>query len=499
MLSVQDIETYIEEEDVESKTIELKSMVASTSEEKKNLAKVVVAFTNTEGGHIIIGIADAKPPGQPRPVSNVCPPEQRDEIVRRLRQILHDRIQPSVFSRTQIHPVELRKYVASVVVIEVKPPKEGKELVYLKDGETYIPYRRAEKQCLPMRPEEIADFYEEYTYEKAEKKARREIREREAKVQEILESVLSDLAYGQLSKDDLIPLAQVDDLLQAAGEGEIEETLGEVKRRLEVTSLLRWWDKGVDFLDEAMRRYYAAKYLATLDAEEITSLLGEPRWDRVWPHLFSIVEEKEKAERLLKKMIEEEQLTLALYCYSQRRDQTVGVISEHLKERLLRQARRKLNDDDEIQRLFIEHLSCKDPSSDVRQTVLRSLGPEYLQQISLSVIQALLRALDDPVRNCRREAIKSLDEIAQRGQFPSESLYLVERKIRECLERQKDALQEEEDIWPEFIALLGRIGNSLETLELLEEIQRKMEFESQLEPLKELVQDALQSVKGRIG
>lgn len=311
MLSARDIEALIEKEDIESRIIELKSRVPSTLSEKKNLAKAVVAFANAEGGHIILGIEDEKPPDQPRPVHNVCPSQKRDEILRTLRQIIQDRIQPSVFSRTQINSVELAKYGVNVVVIEVDHPKGGEELVYLKDGNTFIPYRRAENQCLPMHPEEIADFYKTNTYKKAEKEARREAVERERKVQEILEEVLAALAFNQSRKGDLIPLAEMEEILARSGghmtaeavEEEREEIFREVKQRLEATPLLRWWDRGLDFFNEAVRHYYAAKHLSTWNAEEIASLLRGPRWNKVWPHLFSILEERDKAEKLLEEML----------------------------------------------------------------------------------------------------------------------------------------------------------------------------------------------------
>lgn len=505
MLSARDIEALIEEEDIESKIIELKSKVPSTSSEKKNLAKAVVAFANAEGGHIILGIKDEKPPNRPRPVYNICPPQKRDEILRTLRQIIHDRIQPSVFFRTRIDSVELTKYGVNVVVIEVEPLREGEELVYLKDENTFIPHRRAEKQCLPMRPEEIADFYKTYTYKKAEEEARCEAAKRERKVQEILEEILAALAFDQLRKGDLIPLAEIEDILTRscgrmmaeAKEEEREEIFREVKQRLEATPLLRLWDKGVDFFNEAMRHYYTAKYLSTWDAEEIASLLKEPRWNKVWLHLFAILEERNKAEELLEGMLEEGQLTLALNCYFQRKDRVVGVINERLKDQLLRRARYNLKVNDEVQKLFIK-LARWDPSSDVRQTTLRALSPDYLPCIPYSVVKVLLDALDDPVRNCQLTAISSLIEIAQRNCFPLESLSLVNRKIQERLEAIKDSLEEEEDLWPELVALLGYVGSSLETLKLLEEINGKVEFESQWEPLRELVQQALQSVKERI-
>lgn len=196
-------------------------------------------------------------------------------------------------------------------------------------------------------------------------------------------------------------------------------------------------------------------------------------------------------------MLKESQLTLALNCYFQRRDRAVGVINERLKDQLLRRARHKLEDDSEVQRLFIE-LARRDPSSDVRQTALRTLIPDHLPHISSSVVRVLLDALDDPVRNCQLTAISSLREIAQRNCFPSESLPLADRKIREHLEVIKDSLKEEEDLWPELVALLGYVGSSLETLELLEEIYEKVEFESQWEPLRELIQQTLQSVKERV-
>jgi len=313
------------------------------------------------------------------------------------------------------------------------------------------------------------------------------------------------LAFRQLRKGDLIPSAEVEEILtQSVGrmtmemeEEKREEIRSEVKQRFEAVPLLRWWDKGIDFLNEAMRHYYAAKYLSTWDIEEITALLNEAAWNKVWPHLFSTLEERDKAERLLEEMLERGHLTLALDCYLHRRDR-LGVINERLKEQLLRHARYALRTTNEdIQRIFLE-LASRDPSSDVRQTVLRTLTLDYLPHISHTVVKILLDALDDPVRNCQRAAISSLIGIAQKKGFPSETVPLVERKVREHLEVIKDSLEKEEDLWPDLVVLLNYIGNSSETIELLKEIDEKVRSESQWESVRELVQRAIHSVEERM-
>jgi len=459
MLTVDQIEDYLGRDDIEWTTLDLKREVPRRDGPKRNLAKVVVAFANTSGGYLIIGADDEKPVGSSRPVCNVCPlGRSRDEVIRTVRQIIEGRTEPSIRHRIDLDTVYLSSRGVTVLQVSVAPPYEADPLCFLRDGDSFVPYCRVEKACVPMKPDEIASFGRRLVGEEAKRKAE----EFSKAVDRAVDHVLTVLASSILDLGGLVTEQGFESALLEECQGD-EEVRERARGRLNNHALLRRIEDGYDFPNETLRAYYAAHDVAQRPAEELLRLLHNSRYDQVWPHVFTHLVDRQAAEALLDSMIQAGQVERAARCYYVRRDREVGDLSERLTRDLLRRARRVLAENSDLQTLFIGNM-LKDPCTEVRRTVLRRFNPaEYPDVPPPSMVEALLERVQfDPNRNCQAAAAEVLLQI----EIPDDHHFSATERALSLLE----SLTTGDD----FVELVGKTGSSQMIAEKLAELGQRI-------------------------
>jgi Putative DNA-binding domain len=111
-----DLQRLIDTLTPESRTLEFKAgLPGKTSDDRKEFLRDVVAFANSEGGHIIYGIA-AKD-GVPTNLSGI-PNETVDGELLRLEQIIRTGIEP-VIHGLKLFPVPMQTKARSALIIEI--------------------------------------------------------------------------------------------------------------------------------------------------------------------------------------------------------------------------------------------------------------------------------------------------------------------------------------------------------------------------------------------
>jgi predicted HTH transcriptional regulator len=102
-ITERDLLQLIEDKASESKTIEYKGdLVASSDSEKKEFLYATSSFANTQGGHIVFGMAEAS--GLPTKLEDLAGIDP-DKEIQRLEQILRHGVRPSLAIETK--PVRL--------------------------------------------------------------------------------------------------------------------------------------------------------------------------------------------------------------------------------------------------------------------------------------------------------------------------------------------------------------------------------------------------------
>lgn len=102
-ITERDLLQLIEDKAAESKTIEYKrDLVVSTDSEKNEFLYDASSFANTQGGHIVFGMAEAS--GLPTKIDGLAGIDP-DKEIQRLEQILRDGVRPSLAVETK--PVRL--------------------------------------------------------------------------------------------------------------------------------------------------------------------------------------------------------------------------------------------------------------------------------------------------------------------------------------------------------------------------------------------------------
>lgn len=98
-ITERDLLQLIEDKAAESKTIEYKrDLVASSDSEKKEFLYDASSFANTQGGHIVFGMAEAS--GLPTKLDGLAGIDP-DKEIQRLEQILRDGVRPSLAVETK--------------------------------------------------------------------------------------------------------------------------------------------------------------------------------------------------------------------------------------------------------------------------------------------------------------------------------------------------------------------------------------------------------------
>lgn len=132
---------------IESVNVEFKELDRATKALPSSIAKELVAFANTEGGDLYIGIADD---------GSVVGVDNADSVMNRLTNLIHDSILPDLIPFVQIRPVEMEgKHVVQATV------SVGTERPYYLKKEGLRPsgvFVRRGAACFPLNEIGIRDM-----------------------------------------------------------------------------------------------------------------------------------------------------------------------------------------------------------------------------------------------------------------------------------------------------------------------------------------------------
>jgi hypothetical protein len=151
-----DIQALVDNEEPESVTLEYKREIDTSPGGKKELAKDVSAMANSQGGHLIIGLAeeDHRPQMPDHFVGRMLGQQKVEEW---LEQVLNSNVQPRVGLR--IRPISVPDTAAEcVVVIEIPQSPRVPHMVTTEGEKRY--YVRHNFQTLPAEEYEVRDMFE---------------------------------------------------------------------------------------------------------------------------------------------------------------------------------------------------------------------------------------------------------------------------------------------------------------------------------------------------
>jgi len=155
-LKFEDVETFIAAEELESVVLEYKTTIESTDADKRELARSVCAFANSQGGHLVIGVAEEK--GKPIPPLVGVPRLLGDtKIEEWTEQVLNSNISQRVAVETAVLPLPANQD-RCVLVIEVPHSKRAPHMVTFKGENRY--FKRHERQVLRAEEYEVRELFE---------------------------------------------------------------------------------------------------------------------------------------------------------------------------------------------------------------------------------------------------------------------------------------------------------------------------------------------------
>ncbi|MBO4394519.1 MAG: putative DNA binding domain-containing protein [Spirochaetales bacterium] len=132
---------------IESVNIEFKELDRITSALPSSTAKEIVAFANTEGGSLYIGIADD---------GSIVGVDDADAVMKRVSNLIHDSILPDLMPFVQIRPIEKDNRLVVRVSVSV-----GTERPYYLKKEGLRPsgvYVRRGSSCFPLNDTGIREM-----------------------------------------------------------------------------------------------------------------------------------------------------------------------------------------------------------------------------------------------------------------------------------------------------------------------------------------------------
>ena len=166
-LTFADIQALVDSEEPESITLEYKRQIDTSQGGKKELAKDVSAMANSQGGHLIIGLAeeDHRPMMPEGFVGRMLGKQKVEEW---LDQVLNSNIQQRVNVRIKPIPVA-EKPEECVVVMHVPPSPRVPHMVTAQNDNRY--YVRHNFEVLPAEECEVNDMYHRRSTIRAEVEA----------------------------------------------------------------------------------------------------------------------------------------------------------------------------------------------------------------------------------------------------------------------------------------------------------------------------------------
>jgi hypothetical protein len=155
-LTFGDIQALVDNEEPESVTLEYKREIDTSPGGKKELAKDVSAMANSQGGHLIIGLAeeDHRPKIPDHFVDRMLGKQKVEEW---LEQVLNSNIQQRVDLR--VRPISVPDRSAECVVVVQVPQSPRVPHMVTTDGEKRY-YVRHNFQTLPAEEYEVRDMFE---------------------------------------------------------------------------------------------------------------------------------------------------------------------------------------------------------------------------------------------------------------------------------------------------------------------------------------------------
>ena len=155
-LTFDDIQALVDNQEPEGVTLEYKRELNTSPGGKKELAKDVSAMANSQGGHLIIGLAE-EDHGPKMPEQFVERMLGRQKVEEWLDQVLNSNIQPRV--NVHIKPIPVPGNPEEcVVVMHVPPSPRVPHMITAQNDNRY--YVRHNCEVLPAEEYEVRDMFE---------------------------------------------------------------------------------------------------------------------------------------------------------------------------------------------------------------------------------------------------------------------------------------------------------------------------------------------------
>ncbi len=147
------IEQLLEDGQRESKTLDYKlALNIDKPDDRKELARDVIAFANTSGGDLVFGIEEDSATSAPTKIHGVPITEtDEDGIQSRIHNILRDNITPRLSPQEEVHFVRGFER-GPVVILRIKRSWQAPHMLRLSDSRFY---KRSPKGKYPMDRDEI--------------------------------------------------------------------------------------------------------------------------------------------------------------------------------------------------------------------------------------------------------------------------------------------------------------------------------------------------------
>jgi hypothetical protein len=121
---------------------------------KQNIFKEIVAFANSEGGWVVLGLTETS--DHPKRVKGIDPIPDCHELAERLKRAAYDWIDPPIPS-LQFRGIVMEKTGEGIVVIRVPRSLDAPHRLYKKDR-TQEAFKRVNDESKPMKMREIQDL-----------------------------------------------------------------------------------------------------------------------------------------------------------------------------------------------------------------------------------------------------------------------------------------------------------------------------------------------------
>ena len=154
-ISLDDVRNLVDAKERENINLEYKAEIRGSGNDKKELAKDISAFANSEGGYLIIGIEEEE--GVPKTIRGTSKIIGRQKVEEWIENVLISNISQKVITNIKVLPLSERS--DKVVVIIYVPVSPKKPHMVTCQGENRY-YKRHQFQVLPANEMEVRQMFE---------------------------------------------------------------------------------------------------------------------------------------------------------------------------------------------------------------------------------------------------------------------------------------------------------------------------------------------------